>query len=88
MQANQLSAVSRHRNDEGPEEFLREKELADRLKVSVGFIRKWERLGKIPSYRLFGRVKIYRWSEVEKLVLSMDKESPHQFLGVPVGRIN
>ena len=87
MQTTIAASVASSRGDDAPEEFVREKELAARLGVSVSFIRKWERLGKLPSYRLFGKVKLYRWSEVERLILSMNTGSPHLFLGVPVGRI-
>lgn len=87
MRGNLTASIVSNLADEGSEEFVREKELASKLGVSVSFIRKWERLGKIPSYRLFGKVKLYRWPEVKRLVLSMDTESPHRFLGVPVGPI-
>lgn len=73
--------------DEDEDIFIREKELAARLGVSASYIRKWERMGQIPSYRLFGKVKVYHWPEVKRLALSMDKESPHRFVGIPVGRI-
>ena len=48
-------------------EFLRERQLADLLSVSVFTVRKWRAQGRIP-YRKFGRAIRYNYDEVVEAI--------------------
>jgi excisionase family DNA binding protein len=46
------------------EEFVTVAEVADRLRVSVDWVYERAKAGDLPSYKLPGGRRIFRWSEV------------------------
>lgn len=55
--------------------LLLERDIAERLKVSVSSVRKWRRTGKGPNFLRFGKVVRYDARDVQRWLVDKRQES-------------